>query len=197
MRLRSRRGAAWLAVLVAACAVGERARAETEPVPAPPVDAPVAPPPPAWPGPLYSELTPSPPTVMVHRKRRGLIASGIIVFSVAHATSLFFTLYSDCSTRETAAEQSMCETGSRRFWIPFIGPWLANSADSAGSSHPNQDRAVAAVWGLVEVAGAVMIVVGAIGRDVPDRPPSRARAMWDLVPTGSRDGAGLTFRATF
>jgi len=185
-----RGSAALLAALVASSGVAGRAAAQAQPQGPP--GAPVEP------IPVYRELAaPAPPPVMVHRTRKGLMLAGFVTFGAAHAAALFFSLYSDCSTRETPAETSNCHEASDRFWIPFVGPWLAYSADHGTSSHPAQDGAVAVVWGLIQVAVAIMVIAGGIGRDVPARSPPRPHAMWDVVPTAGRDGAGVALRAAF
>lgn len=201
MRIGPRGSAALLAALVASSGAAGRAAAQVQPQgpPGAPVEPIRAGRPPSGAGPVYGESPlPEAPPMIVHRTRKGLMLVGFGVFGAAHAAALFFSLYSDCSTRETPAETSNCHAASDRFWIPFVGPWLALSADpGADSSHPTQDRAVAVVWGLIQVAGAVMVVVGGIGRDVPARPARRPYAMWGVVPTAARDGAGVALRAAF
>ena len=123
-----RGSAALLAALVASSGVAGRAAAQAQPQGPP--GAPVEP------IPVYRELAaPAPPPVMVHRTRKGLMLAGFVTFGAAHAAALFFSLYSDCSTRETPAETSNCHEASDRFWIPFVGPWLVYSADHGISSH--------------------------------------------------------------
>jgi hypothetical protein len=82
---------------------------------------------------------------------------------------------------------------ARYFWIPVVGPVVAQASASGGGIN----WTVAATWSLAEAAGVVMTIVGIMGHDVPEYGYGRRRAKLDLVPTVSPASRGLALRATF
>jgi hypothetical protein len=79
--------------------------------------------------------------------------------------------------------------------IPFAGPLLA------ARNRPAYDRPSSlwpyAAWSLAEVAGATMMVVGLIGRDVPERRAARPRARVSLFPVVTRQLGALSVNVTW
>lgn len=155
---------------------------------------PYAAPPPAYP--QYAAPPPGPP-VMVHEARKGLLIGGLVTFGVTWGLAALISLsLSDNSNNDGDSGtciSSSCRSFARLFWIPVAGPVLANSADSSGGA----GTTFFALWSIAEAAGVAMTIAGIIGHDVPEYGYGRRRAMWNIVPTKSRDSQGFALHATF
>jgi hypothetical protein len=189
-----------LGLLVSLFAGGLRsARAEEAPAPPPESAAPPAGSAAPSPGTAAPPLTPSwppqgyePPQItMVHRKRHGLIAAGAITFGISWglmaSISSILLRGSDSSCSET------CRESAKLILIPFVGPYLGDAHSSGGRVNP-----IAIGWGVVELVGATMLVLGFVGHDVPAKPAVRTAQRGptlDLAPMLARDAGGMTLTA--
>lgn len=112
-------------------------------------------------------LSPPPPAApprqeaSIHRRRPGLITAGAIVFGLSWGGAVFLSaalINARAAPLHTALDYS----------IPILGP---------AATGPAPDERVMFVWSAAQLAGALMLIYGLKGEDVPaDRgtPPTRA-----------------------
>ena len=161
--------------------VGELPLASTPVV----VPAPQASPEPA--APAVQPLTVAePPTI--HEQRTGLLVAGTIVFALVYGVTLMAAIISWDGIDGPCSD---CHSQSLLLSIPVAGPWAANF------SAPPDERVstwfVAAGSGI-EAASLAMIIVGAIGHDVPLEPLPATPTKVSLVPLLTPQGGTLSLR---
>jgi hypothetical protein len=144
----------------------------------------------------YAQVPAEPPgpPPMVHRTWRGFLVGGIVTFSVTWGLALMISSLASDSANGCYSGCPVDRAMGRYFWIPVVGPMVAQGAASGGGIN----WTIATTWSLAEAAGLVMTFVGIAGHDVPEYGYGRyRRAKLDLVPTLSPTSRGFALRATF
>ena len=143
---------------------------------------PDAPPPGAKPQPYLL------PTRMVHKKRRGFVVAGAIVFGLLYSVQLIAALGVGASYEDQGCN-SVCSNQQGLLLLPIAGPWLSDGADPHhGSLTPDL------IYGGIEAAGLVMLIVGLVGHDVPAGPtPGRNLTFLPFV-TPQAEGLSMAMR---
>jgi hypothetical protein len=129
--------------------------------------------------PAHQQLT------IVHKRRTGAIVGGAVVFGISYGLALFLSgamFASNCCSTSMAID----------FAIPVLGP-------AAGG--PSADSGLMLFWSGAQLLGAVLLVYGIKGEDVPeirDVPPTRvvrpAPAL-QLTPLLARGAGGMSLTA--
>jgi hypothetical protein len=158
-------------------------------VPAPPYPAPPYPPtpygqypPPGYAPPGYAPYPGYPPPpmqlTMVHRARVGLLIAGALTFGASWGLAATISLV--CAGR--------CSDGADYLWVPIAGPLLldVDASDASG---------ILILWSAAQAAGAIMFIVGAIGRDVMEYRIARHGPTVQLAPLFARDASGMALTA--
>jgi hypothetical protein len=149
-------------------------------VPAP--QAPPAPPPPAV-QPLSVGAQPT-----LHEQRTGLLVAGTIVFGLVYGITLMGAIISWDGIDGPCSD---CHSQSLLVSIPVAGPWAANFSAPPDERVPTW---FVATWSGLEAASLAMIIVGAIGHDVPLEPIPASPTKVSLVPLLTPQGGTLSFR---
>jgi hypothetical protein len=127
-----------------------------------------------------------PPTI--HEQRTGLLVAGTIVFALVYGVTLTGAIISWDGIDGPCSD---CHSQSLLWSIPVAGPWAANL------SAPPDERVstwFVAAWSGIEAASLAMIIVGAIGHDVPQEPLPATPTKVSLVPLLTPQGGALSFR---
>ena len=168
---------------------GDEPAVQVAPIPPQPVPPPVVVPPPpggyyqqpyAQPQPYYyqQQPCPMPPPRLFHEEMQpnyGLIVSGLVIFGVSWSIN--------AATAYVADEWKLA--------VPIVGPFMETQNINTGSGYDANRMLVGLLVfdGLIETAGAIMLVAGAITRHkvrVYDRAPRVS-----VVPTAGPAGGGL------
>jgi hypothetical protein len=109
---------------------------------------------------------------MIHEPRNGFVLAGSFVLAPAY----FIQLLAAAGTSASATDSSCScySTEAKLLLIPIVGPWLASRAapqQEQGSPLPYL------IYGAIEAAGATMLIVGLVGRDVPQEPIAQGRTL--------------------
>jgi hypothetical protein len=167
------------------------------PAPYPPPPPPQSYPPPpygGYPPPRYAPYSPYPPPypgyppqlVKVHRARRGLVAGGVITFSVSW--SIAATISWVLASSNTGCSGS-CRDARDYLWIPVAGPLIVGANDSSS------DLSIFILWSAAQAAGIGLFAVGMAGRDVMEYRYAQRAPTLQLAPLFARDAHGLSLTA--
>jgi len=135
-------------------------------------------------------LSPTPPTV--HKVRRGLLIAGIATFQASWGLAVLtgITAFAGCIDSDPG-----CTRGPDRFMIPIAGPFIVASGHYSGV--PTSWAPGLVAWGLVEAAGAAMVIAGLVGHDVPVPASAPPTPRISLAPMLSPEVRGLALGATW
>jgi len=114
----------------------------------------------------------------VHRAQRGLVLAGAITFGVSWGIAASISLL--CAGR--------CSDGADYLWVPIAGPLLLGLDASEASG-------IFILWSATEAAGAIMLVIGAMGHDVMEYRIARHGPTVHLAPLFARDASGMALTA--
>jgi hypothetical protein len=161
------------------------------PQPAPYPPAPYGYPPPGYaPAPQYPGYAPypvyaQPQPVTVHKPRRGLVTGGAITFGVSWgiAASVSLLLNDDGCT-------GGCAAVSNYLWIPVAGPAIVAARDTSSGGD-----SLLILWSAAQAAGAAMLIVGLVGRDVTEYRYVRNGVSLQLTPLLARSASGMALTA--
>jgi hypothetical protein len=125
---------------------------------------------------------------MVHKKRRGFVVAGAIVFGLLYSVQLIAALGVGASYDDQGCN-SVCSNQQGLLLLPIAGPWLSDGADPHhGSLTPDL------IYGVVEAAGLAMLLVGLVGHDVLEAPkPDRNLTFLPFV-TPQAEGLSMAMR---
>ena len=129
---------------------------------------------------------------LMHRARLAPLITGAVVFGVTYAAALLagwgYTVVGIDDGNDSPSQ-------AWRLYIPLVGPLLAASSDNR-TDLPDLGWATYAAWSLVQVAGTVSLIYGAVGHDVP-RTRRQAPLAVGLTPVLARTAFGLALNATW
>jgi hypothetical protein len=131
-----------------------------------------------------------PPTI--HEQRTGLLVAGTLVFAAVYGITLMGAIISWNGV--DGGTCSDCHSQSLLVSIPIAGPWAANFSVPPDERVPTW---FVATWSGLEAAGLAMIIVGAIGHDVPIDTLSATPARVSLVPTLTSQVEMLSLRTSW
>jgi hypothetical protein len=125
---------------------------------------------------------------MVHKKRRGFVVAGAIVFGLLYSVQLIAAL--GVGAADDQGCNSLCSNQQGLLLLPIAGPWLADGADPHhGSLTPDL------IYGGVEAAGLAMLIVGLYGHDVLVGPTPKHRNLTFLpFKTPQAEGLSMAMR---
>jgi hypothetical protein len=104
---------------------------------------------------------------MIHQLRVGFLVAGTIVFGTTYLFQFIGALGVSLSGTDGC---TYCNKQAQLLLIPIAGPWLGDRADPQhGSLTPEL------IYGGIEAAGLAMLIVGFVGRDVPQEPSPQGR----------------------
>jgi hypothetical protein len=132
------------------------------------------------------------PAPTVHRARLGLVIAGGATFQVSWGLALLtgITAFAGCIDSDPG-----CPRGPELFMIPIAGPLIVASGHYEGV--PSSWAPVLVGWGLVQAAGAAMLLVGLAGHDVPASPRVPPPPRISLAPLLSPQARGLALGVTW
>jgi hypothetical protein len=111
-----------------------------------------------------------PPPRMIHKRRRGFVVAGAIVFGLLYSVQLIAALAAGGGGADDQGCNSSCSNQAGLFLLPVVGPWLSDGADPHhGTLTPDL------IFGGIEAAGLAMLIVGLVGHDVLVGPPPKDR----------------------
>ena len=116
-------------------------------------------------------------TKMIHERRWGLIVAGYVVTSTTYVFQLFIAAEVAATANYTC---NYCSKQAALLLIPIAGPWLGGRVSdySVWWSVPGDGtRQAYLIWSGLEAAGAAMLIVGAVGHDVPQDPSAQRRSL--------------------
>jgi len=136
-------------------------------------------------------LSPTPPRT-VHRVQRGLLIAGIVTFQASWGLAVLtgVTAFAGCIDSDPG-----CTRGPDRFMIPIAGPFIVASGHYQGV--PTSWAPALVAWGVVEAAGAAMLVAGLVGHDVPVPASAPPTPRISLAPMLSPEVRGLALGAAW
>lgn len=131
-----------------------------------------------------------PPPRMIHEHRGGFVLAGGIVFGATYALQLLAAFSVQLVGNIDQGCNSSCSNQAGLLLMPIVGPWLSDGADPHhGSLTPDL------IYGGIEAAGLVMLIVGLYGHDVLVRPPSEDRNLTFLpFVTPQAEGLSMAMR---
>jgi hypothetical protein len=136
------------------------------------------------PAPPVRPFVPPASPVKTHRQPYlALYAVGAVTFGLIYGLTIMGAALSwngidgDCNT---------CSTQAALFLIPVAGPWLADSDP--------RSQGFNAAWSGIEAASLTMLIVGLVGREVPDVPARALPGKVSVVPMMTAKVEGLSLR---
>jgi hypothetical protein len=148
----------------------------------------LAPPPAPQPHPVPESEWPK-----IHQLRPVVLGTGIAVFSIIYGLTLLDSLltYDGFIDGDPC---SYCKKQALLFLIPVAGPWLGESVQPTGPGYGNHLYTLDAIWSGIEAVSLAMIIIGAVGHDVPVKPFDKPATKVSLVPLLTPDGGALSLR---
>jgi hypothetical protein len=132
---------------------------------------------------------------LVHRPRLGPLISGAVVFGVSYAAAAFFAWAGLVTCIED--DDPNCGSQAKFLLIPLAGPLIAASRDGGSSDLFDEfGWPTYAAASLVQVAGAALLIYGAVGHDVPRKRPLPRGAV-GFAPVVSRTALGVGLNGTW
>jgi hypothetical protein len=124
---------------------------------------------------------------MVHKKRRGFVVAGAIVFGLLYSVQLIAAL--GVGAADDQGCNSVCSNQQGLLLVPIFGPWLSDGADPHhGSLTPDL------IYGGIEAAGLAMLLVGLVGHDVPAGPTRDRNLTFLPFVTPQAEGLSMAMR---
>jgi hypothetical protein len=149
----------------------------------PPVSVPAAPEPPE---PPVEPLPQAVPPATHHEPRTVLFVAGYLAFMAVYGLTLMASAIVWRGGIDNEGPCSDCKSQAVLFAIPVAGPWLADTDP--------RDLRYVAVWSGLEAVSLAMIIVGAIGHEVPNAPVPAPLAKLSVVPLVTSQAEMLSVR---
>jgi hypothetical protein len=150
--------------------------------------------PPALPPPGGAQVPALVDPRLVHRPRLVPLISGAVVFGVSYAVAAFVGLAGIMVCIDN--DDSDCGSQAKFLFIPLAGPVLATVNDESGDFTGFGWPTFAAA-SLVQLAGAALLIYGAVGHDVPRKRPRPRATELGFAPVASPGALGLGFNGTW
>jgi hypothetical protein len=131
----------------------------------------------------------------VHRLRVGWLVAGAVTLSLSWGAAVV-AAEGVLIVSGDGCDHACGSPAADRMFIPILGPLLAESAPDARTAFGFSPWIYGA-WSVIQAAGAVMIVVGLLGDDVPKQQASSMRPALSIVPVVARGLSSFALNVTW